>query len=180
MITEKAMRANLRRRFENASELHIESGLTWYESAQSDVSAIACEFGHTVEQVAAAMAHLSPKCPWARNKKMTRELVSTGTTKGMGGPISRAKSALISSTPIEDMKGPKTSSFAKNLVGRYETVTVDIWAYRAACPSGDIERMGTKEYRAIECAYKATAKHYGISPAQFQAIIWCAVRGKAD
>lgn len=179
MLSEKTIRANLRNVYRRGTLEQIYEGLAWYEEEQTDVANLAIEFGHTPEQVAAAMAHMSPKTPWARNKVMCRELLETGSTRGMSGPIERAKSALVSATPIEDMRGPKTTSFAKNLVGRYETVTVDVWAYRAACPSGDVEKMGIREYRLIENAYVATAKHFGISPAQFQAIIWVIVRGKA-
>jgi hypothetical protein len=179
MLSEKTIRANLRNVYRRGTANQIKAGAEWYAEEQRDVELLASEYGHTREQVAAAMAHLSPKTPWARNKQMTRELIATGSTRGMSGNIERARRALISDTPIEDMNGPKTSSFAKNLVGRYETVTVDVWAYRAACPSGDVERMGKVEYRLIESAYIATAKHFGYDPAILQAIIWCIIRGKA-
>lgn len=179
LLAEKTIRANLRSVYRRGTDSQIHAGLNWYREEQTDVATLAEQYGHTPEQVAAAMAHMSPKTPWARNKVMCRELLETGSTRGMSGNIARAKSALESDTPIDDMRGPKTTSFAKNLVGRYETVTVDVWAYRAACPSGDVEKMGIREYRLIESAYVATAKHFGISPAQFQAIIWVIVRGKA-
>ena len=180
MITEKSMRSNLRRRFDNASDIDISAGMSWYEDGNLFVRKTAIEYGHTNEQIATAVAHLSPRQSWNRNKTMTTELVSTGTTRGLGACIARATNALTHDEPLSTLKGPKTRSFGLNLLGRYETVTVDIWAYRAAVPSGDIEKMGIREYRAIESAYIATAKHYGISPAQFQAIVWCATRGKAD
>lgn len=180
MITEKSMRSNLRKCFENATSIDIDSGMTWYEAGNLFVQKTALEYGHTNEQIATVVAHLSPRQSWNRNKTMTTELVSTGTTKGLGACIARATVALTHVDPLSTLKGPKTRSFGLNLLGRYETVTVDIWAYRAACPSGDIEKMGIREYRAIESAYIATSKHYDISPAQFQAIVWCAIRGKAD
>lgn len=180
MITEKAMRANLRKVYTNATHEHINAGMNWYEDGNLFVLDTASKYGHTPEQIAVAVAHLSPRQSWARNKAMATELVSTGTTKGLGACIARATNALTHSDPISTLKGPKTRSFGLNLLGRYETVTVDIWAYRAACPTGDIEKMGKREYDAIERAYIATAKHYGISPAQFQAIVWVAIRGKAE
>ena len=179
MITEKSMRANLRNVFTSGTPEQIRAGLDWYLEEQNDVVLLAREYGKTAEQVAAAMAHMSPKTPWKRNKAMTRELLATGTTRGMSGPIGRAKLALVSDNPVEEINGPKTSSFAKNLLGRYETVTVDVWAYRAACPSGNVEKMGVREYRVIEAAYRATAKHFGVSPAQFQAAVWVIIRGAA-
>jgi hypothetical protein len=180
MITEKSIRANLRKVYERANENQIDSGMNWYREGEQFVTDTALTYGYTREQIATAVAHLSPRQSWVRNKAMATELVSTGNTRGLGACIERARVALESSDPIATLKGPKTRSFGLNLLGRYETVTVDVWAYRAACPSGDIEKMGIKEYRAIERAYIATANHYGITPAQFQAIVWVTVRGKAE
>lgn len=179
MITEKQVRSNLRKVFRRGTPEQIQAGVDWYREEQLDVAQLAYEYGHTPEQVAAAMAHMSPKTPWVRNKKMCAELLATGQTRGMSGNIERARRALQSDTPIEDMNGPKTSSFAKNLVGRYETVTVDVHAYRAANPTGNVEKMGIVEYRLIEQAYIKTAQFFGYSPAQFQAIVWVIIRGKA-
>lgn len=180
MLTSKTIRANLRNVYRSASADQIDAGMRWYEQGETFVTETALRHGKTREQVAAATAHLSPRVHWVRNKAMTTELLETGSTVGLGACIRRAQDALASHDPLATVKGPKTRSFAFNLLGRYETVTVDVWAYRAACPSGNVENMGAREYRLIADAYTETARYFGVSPAQFQAIVWVVVRGKAQ
>jgi hypothetical protein len=180
MLSSKTIRANLRNVYRAANENQITAGTEWYFEGESFVRSLALRSGHTPEQIATVVAHLSPRQSWVRNKAMTVELVETGTTRGLGACIARATNALNHSDPLSTLNGPKTRSFGLNLLGRYETVTVDVWAYRAACPSGNIENMGAKEYALISDAYIATAKYFGITPAQFQAIVWVAIRGKAE
>lgn len=179
MIAEKSMRANLRAAFRAASPDALSAGMNWYAEGGAFVALVAGLSGHTPEQIAAATAHLSPRTPWARNKRMVLELVETGATRGLGRSIRAARAALESSDPLATVNGPKTSAFARNLLGDFEPVTVDVWAYRAACPTGNVERMGIREYRAIARAYRDTARFFDVSPAQFQAVIWCHIRGTA-
>lgn len=180
MATAKSIRSNLRNVYRAATADQIDSGMHWYESGESFVTDLALRSGHTREQIACAVAHLSPRQSWVRNKAMTTELVTTGTTRGLGACIRRAETALVSSDPLATVRGPKTNSFARNLLGLYDSVTVDVWAYRAACPTGNVENMGPREYREIAQAYIDTAKFFGVSPAQFQAIVWVTVRGNAE
>lgn len=180
MATAKSMRANIRKQYRAANENQRRAGLEWYTEGEAFVTALALQSGHTREQIAAVVAHLSPRQSWVRNKAMATELVTTGQTKGLGACISRARTALDSVDPLSTLKGPKTRSFGLNLLGRYETVTVDVWAYRAAVPTGNVENMGAREYREIAQAYIDVANYFGITPAQLQAIVWVVIRGKAE
>jgi hypothetical protein len=69
--------------------------------------------------------------------------------------------------------GPKVSRFARNLAGDPDVVTVDRWAARGA---GLPEHGGARWYRSIEDGYRAAALAVGETPAQFQAILWVALR----
>lgn len=82
--------------------------------------------------------------------------------------------------------GPKVKSFAHNVHGLMSShVTVDVWAMRAALAPqwkrGDdmsdaeqaLNRKGV--YGALALAYMAEAKRVGVTPAEFQAIVWCAI-----
>ncbi len=69
--------------------------------------------------------------------------------------------------------GPKVSRFARNLAGDASVVTVDRWAARAA---GAPESGGARWYITIESAYRAAAREARLSPAQFQAVLWVALR----
>lgn len=87
-------------------------------------------------------------------------------------------------------QGPKVAAFAWNCHGVETLTTVDVWALRAALkPSwkrGDDMRdaeMGLSRkgvYGALHLAYQAEARMAGVSTAEYQAIIWCAISGFAD
>jgi hypothetical protein len=42
------------------------------------------------------------------------------------------------------------------------------------------ESINRGMYRDLEATYRRAAKRVGIAPAQFQAVVWCAIRGKSD
>jgi hypothetical protein len=73
------------------------------------------------------------------------------------------------------------NAFARNIAGDLDAVTIDMWAFAAAC--GDLAdkylaRAGS--YETVANAYRIAAKRFGIKPAQMQAIVWVAIRGRAD
>ena len=167
--------------YETATPEQTNEGNGWYRYAQAFATANAHQYGYTVPHVATALAHLSPRVHWSRNKRMLSELLETGDTVGLRGAIDRAKNALASSKPLDTLKGPKTRSFAYNILGDYEKVTVDVHAAKAAMPGVDISNgfsLGT--YRDIATAYSRVAEKVGNTPAQTQAIVWCIQRGKAQ
>ncbi len=71
-----------------------------------------------------------------------------------------------------ELSGPKVSAFAKNLMGDYKTVTVDVWILRYFK-----EKTATKKvYANISKRIKRIAKRYNIKPAECQAILWSIIR----
>ncbi len=78
------------------------------------------------------------------------------------------------------MSGPKVTAFWKNILGDYDHVTVDSWAYLAAMGHRLIRDNGpTKvEHRLVSDAYYAAADLCNVQPAHLQAIVWGIVRGE--
>lgn len=72
------------------------------------------------------------------------------------------------------INGQKVSRFAANLKGNLELVTIDVWI----CKAYGIEHkaLTTSLYNRLEKKIRAEAKQQGIAPANWQAVIWYAVR----
>ena len=161
------------------------AGIAWYWRATDTIDALAVEYGHTRETVAAVVAILSPQCPWGRNIIGARLVLET---HAIGGDWTDAKSATVYGANVRKafryldgdtsaLRGPKVEAFAANLRGDLDYVTVDVWATRAAV------RRDTpgRDRKAIVHGYKLAARRAdAISAAEFQAIIWVHVRGSAD
>lgn len=156
-------------------------GIKWYQSAQATCIEIAEGTSYTPEQVAGAIAHLSPRMPWGRNVELARTLVNTGTAPCMKRSLNGAIAALNSDNPIETFgaNAHKTRAFFRNIVGDYSHVTVDVWAARIALGTNDAEKMLSRKgmYEAVAHAYKLAGLNHNLTPAETQAVAWCVVRG---
>lgn len=176
--------ARINNRFAKVSEDAIYGGLFWYKDANKFAQELSNSNGISVETASAVIAHLSPRVPWSRNKNMARELVETGTTKGLNAAIKRAVSAIESDSPLDTINGPKTRAFAQNINGNENAVTIDVWMLRLIFPEMNnkdrINWLGRKgNYEKLEQSFNRAAKRVGITPAQMQAILWCEIRGNA-
>ena len=156
-------------------------GIQWYINARNECVDLACESPYTLQQVAGAMAHLSPRMPWSLNVQYTKELVHTGSAPVMSRSLNNAKLALISPDPLVTFSdgSRKTRNFYKNLTGDLSVVTVDSWAAGIAIPDQDANKiLGRKGmYEAISHAYKLAGNARYLFPAEAQAVAWCVARG---
>lgn len=178
---------NLRRIFNDATEDDLEAGIGWYATAHSLAQDIAYRCDMTVDQVAGVIAALSPQNRWPSNLIDAAAYCEAANT---GNPKPSARTFLLNQERAwviangtadwrEVLKGPKVRAFAANISGNLEPVTVDLWATRAA--TGDPKAgspKNEKQRQAIQSAYAVLADETGLLPAQFQAVIWCVIRGK--
>jgi hypothetical protein len=171
--------------FAGADSDSFRSGMEWYSSANAIATEFGLHGGISTEHAAAVIAHLSPRIQWSRNIDAAAELIINGNRLPgiMSGPYGRALSSLSSDKPLETLKGQKISAFAANILGDYSRVTVDVWAMRAAFGDTNTEhekwlgRVGS--YNSVQHCYSLAANRVGITPAQFQAVTWTAIRGRA-
>ena len=167
-----------------ATPADIEAGATWYADGEAIIDGLASRSDYTREQIAAAVAHLSPRTRWQRNIAAATALVLTGDTAGTGAMtpnVERARIALASSKPGSTF-GPsakKTRRFMANLLGDREAVTVDVWAVVVALgvrPDWELVIKRAGIYEALERAYQAAAHDAGVNPATMQATTWIVAR----
>lgn len=181
--------------YRNAPEDVKHEGRGWYDAQREMVRELAALHGIDVETIAAVIAALSPMTRWTENVagaiRMLREferdpngLAPRGCTlfwknaakawwllhghNGLGGPMTPAQAFAQS---------PKVFAFWRNLIGDENEVTVDTWMLRAM---GVGERFGNglkpKPYRELAQDIRDAARRVGETPAQFQAIVWVAIR----
>lgn len=177
------------RTFDRASASDVESGARWYDEAGTLASSLADE-DWTPAQVACLIAHLSPRTTWARNVATATVMVQDKRDGhnaalrlgAMGALVNRAAQIHDWEDPFDSF-GPaarKTRSFARNIHGDREAVTVDVWAMRVAdLDESALSRKGA--YDAVAHAYRLAARRRGVDPATMQATTWIVARnGRAS
>ncbi len=166
--------------YHRADSATFHAGSSWYREAQELAIELSELSGHTVEQCAAVISHLSPRVKWDLNVIAARELVLNGTrAKGiMNAPFDRAMRAFNAENPIDTFGGPKTKRFFLNICGDESVVTVDTWILKVVgMTDKELGRKGV--YEAIESAYQVVAIELGITASALQAITWIVIRGAA-
>ena len=170
------------RLYNSATDQDVIDGMCWYNEAISIVYRLSNNSQYTIDQVAAAMAHLSPRLRWKQNVDSIESLVATGFLPSyvMSGPANRSRKALVAANPgvTFGKKAKKTLNFSRNVSGCVNSVTVDVWAARVVGVS-EAQLKLTGVYEAIAHCYRLAAKRAGIHPAQMQAITWIVIRGSA-
>jgi hypothetical protein len=177
MMNTRAVAARYSHILRSASPETLHAGIVWYDRAHRTVIDIALENGVTVWQSAGVMAALSPRVHWVRNVNMTREYFTTGKISGM----SRSKRAAdaVMAGGVDTLRGRKTNAFAHNLAGDYSRVTIDMWMAIAAGLDPN-KGISASDYATISGIVTRLAHRNNLTPAQVQAIIWVAQRGRAD
>jgi hypothetical protein len=162
-------------------------GADWYADAESLGDVLTDISDYTREQIAACIAHLSPRTSWTRNVAGAWSLVTQGLPYPGILPANtrRARLALASDAPLDTLHGPKTSAFAANILGDRSRVTIDVWATRTALGTMDtrttettLRRVGV--YAAIQHAFRVAATRLGVDPVTVQATVWIVERGRSS
>lgn len=203
-ISARRVRLNLRDVFYGSTRRQHASGVVWYLIGHMEARKMAETYGLPVGVCAAILAAHSPQTRWADNVRHAWAVLAGHAVTGtIGANIRRAERVLEEAIAAWDCgateaamtaaamgalgNGPKVKAFAVNLSGDLTSVvTVDIWAVRAALmplwvrgsdASGTCEAaLGRKGvYSALSLIYAVEAKRAGYAPAEFQAIVWCAI-----
>lgn len=173
------MSENLIRLYHEARPAEITSGLQWYPTAHNIVIEWADTYQLSIATVASVIAAISPQVSWSRNLIIAKDILA-GDPPSIGGAIGanveKAKRIREDhATNIVDYfpTGPKVASFAANLMGDWNVVTVDTHASQAALLNPlATPRLTIPAYAAFATAYQQAAKSLGMLPAHLQAIIW--------
>lgn len=99
-----------------------------------------------------------------------------------GLPDNRQKAWRIAhgEDPNVVLRGPKVRAFFANITGDHDSVTVDVWAARAAEDTRIDNSPSGARYAAIARAYQLAAVKRGVSPREMQAAVWVHIRGAAE
>jgi hypothetical protein len=164
-----------------ASPETIAAGRAWYPNARHTVATLAMVHNVTPQQSALVVASLSPRVHWSRNVRMADSFLRNGTANGLGTSAIRASKALEGGLDtINPASAPKVYAFALNLLGDDQAVTVDMWMLAAAGLPGNLKLTSANRYNTLADIITRLARRNDLTPAETQAIIWVAQRGRAD
>jgi hypothetical protein len=164
--------------FDKATPHEIEAGARWYDEAQKLAIELSTEYDYSVEQIASALAAFSPRLFWSANVAAIEQPLANGTRKPgvLTRSFNNAKRALVDG--FSAVRAQKSSSFAHNIAGDDETVTLDVWACRVAgIDEKLLNRVGV--YATLAYAYRLAARKRAVSPSTMQATTWVVMRGRA-
>lgn len=187
---------NIRRTFERSTALEITYGVRWYDIAQNEARDLSRRYGIPLETAALVIAALSPNNNWTRNISDAEKVVDAWYKARRLSEADRRKAYEavrvctynrnkqtafdILNGKRSSLNGRKTASFARNILGCYEAVTVDVHAYSIAngvrLTAKTCGAIPKRQYEAVSEAYRRTASDIGIDAPQLQAITWNAWR----
>ena len=179
-MSQRLYRKCIREWLARATDAEYFEGFHWYDDGRAFCRDLALEFEAPLEVVANVVAALSPRNRWEQNKADARAFVqayrwyeevppSACTFRSNRDAAWRA----LDGAPIS---GRKVTSFAANLAGDNDAVTVDTWAVRAATNGALSLVPNDTVYHEVARAYRAVAAEVGLTPCQVQAIVWVTVR----
>lgn len=164
--------------YDNATDQQYEEGRGWYRARQREIRRLSEESGLSRSVVAGVIAALSPRMRWKENVKCARELLLHGRVpRCMEGSKSKAMRIYTGARPLQVLGGPKTLAFYRALMGDTNAAVIDVWMFRAMGMEPTSNRFQV-DY-ATDCLREA-ASIAGIPCAEFQAVVWCAIRGGGD
>jgi hypothetical protein len=167
--------------YEASSEAEVEAGRAWYRTQRAGIAHLGLEYSIDRRRVAAIVAVLSPREPWAKNLAWAEEVCRTGS-HGAHGLLANGRKAerlYEGEAPEDVLGGLKVTAFDRALCGDDEAVVVDTWMLVAVgWPDG--ASLTPKRYRAIATQLAEAARIAGIPAAEFQAVVWVHVRGGAS
>lgn len=167
--------------YRTANETVVEAGRRWYPDAFRLCVEIAGD-KYPVETIARVMAILSPRAMWVTTVAWTRAIVAAHAGGDECPAVStgsnRAKAwSELNGEPAR--MGPKTTAFARAILGDRSTVVIDSWILRTVGLKPEAKVTPARQ-RWITEAYVEAAAHAGESPRDFQAVVWCSVRGRSQ
>lgn len=172
------LQMNLRRLYRQATPADLALGTAWYPAAHRIVCEWSESYGLSIATVACIIAALSPQVEWSRNLIMADDILADRYPSIGGIHKNIQKAHNIRNHRADTMLpyfpgGPKVASFAKNLAGDMDYVTIDGHAAQAALNNvRSTVALTWGPYTVFAGCYDTVGRSLGHSPAEFQAIIW--------
>lgn len=154
------------------------AGSEWYPNAGRMIDSLASWADVDRRTMAAVVAALSPRNPWAWN---VADAAAYARAYSDGRPMPGATTFTANRlrawsflTGGSDWKTSalKVRSFVANMTGDESAVTVDVWAIRVATAGAEDTVRNDRQYREIAAAYVRAAELCGVAPSTMQAVTW--------
>lgn len=161
-----------------ATPADIAAGRDWYREARAIAQRGADAYGTTLDHAAVALAHLSPQCSWELNVRAFERLMCGDGKREpgvLGAAYERARTSLSAPDPWQTFghRANKTRSFARNIYGDPEAVTVDTHVARVVGIRPEAAFGRPRVYADVVDSYRDVAQRDGrFTPAELQAITW--------
>jgi hypothetical protein len=180
--------ANILGVYARATTSQRADGANWYREVGGQTVALAVRNDVSFETAAVVVAHLSAGTDWSINLTAASDVLAGRTMDSAPylrwwDSVKRALAAIDASDPWSTFGSPaKTFSFAHNILGHSDYVTIDRWALRIATGDYTLSTLSSRKgaYEAMARCYRLAAKRAGISPSAMQAITWVVARGSAN
>lgn len=180
MLSSVEMRHNIMSVYRVATREDISQGLAWYPRAHAIIREWADTFDRPIANVACVVAALSPQMEWKRNLIIAADVLA-GDPPSIGGSIQRfvriaerIRDDRATDTANYFLQGCKVRSFAANLAGNFDLVTVDTHGAQIAAgsPLANLRVDTWRRYEPVARAYVDAATLARIRPSELQAITW--------
>ena len=152
----------------------------WYLRAKEEADIYADAYEVPLSVAAGVIAVLSQRQRWNKNLIAAR-LCLEGKPIGFGLPAPNIKAEKIrdGADPWDVMGegSPKIRAFYQAILGDCDAVVLDSWMLKAM----GWPRKGYTpgQYEKLAAILRREAKKEGLYPADYQAIVWCKIRGAA-
>jgi hypothetical protein len=144
-------------------------GRDWYSHAHAEILRVAPHLGVPPQVFADYLALFSPRVSVARSIKWAIHYVRTYSY--MHDCTVSHRLAVMHYRRTGEIRGPKTSAFARAIMGDPNAVVLDVWMARAlAVPQRTLEYP--RVHRTATSRLICVAETLAWSPAQVQAAIW--------
>jgi len=150
-------------------------GLDWYARAYRTASRLGVQYGYRTRAVAAILAATSQQVTWRHAEKLTEDALRGKRVRHYKQVQRKVRDLLKGAEPENVLRGPKIRAFYRAIMGHKNAVVLDTWMLRAAIGA---RTCSAKQYRDIAAKLRDEARAVHLSPADFQAIVWCKVRGE--
>jgi hypothetical protein len=161
---------------DSATPDQIAQARAWYGEAQDIAKSMSDLCGLSIEKCASILAAFSPRERWASNVKYAHQFINGGTPPTLTNNLNMAYAAMVHG--FNALNGLKTNSFARNIAGDMDAVTIDVWMIRAAGLNAN-KGVNDTEYKLLKEIVLELAADRAMYPATAQALIWIIVRGNA-
>lgn len=182
--------------YQLANTADVVQGSAWYRDANIIASRLARKYEISERQAIGVIAALSPRNKWERNVADAENLIRVFTADPesvdsvkvctFGRNKAKAIEILQLSEPVQDeqvlgiLSGPKLQEFYGCIIGIPNEVCIDGHAYSVWAGDritlANVPNIGKKLREKIKVAYCRAAQEVDVTPAQMQAITWCAWR----